>query len=66
MANRTPLIAGNWKMYKTPAESADFAAALLPLVAGVSDRDIMIAPPYPALETVAAAPGSNVAVGAQT
>jgi triosephosphate isomerase (TIM) len=66
MANRKPLIAGNWKMYKTPAEAADYVRTFLPLVAGVSDRDIMIAPPYPALDTVAAAlRGSAVALGAQ-
>ena len=66
MASRKPLIAGNWKMYKTPAEAADYAAAFLPLVAGVSDRDIMIAPPYPALGLVAdALRGSSVGLGAQ-
>jgi triosephosphate isomerase len=63
---RTPLIAGNWKMYKTPAETSDYLRTFLPQVAGAADRDIMIAPPYPALETAAAAlRGSPVALGAQ-
>jgi len=63
---RRALIAGNWKMYKTPAEAVEYARAFLPLVAGVSDRDIMIAPPYPALDAVAAAlRGSGVGLGAQ-
>jgi triosephosphate isomerase len=66
MASRKPLIAGNWKMYKTPAEAAAYAAALLPLVAGVADREVMIAPPYPALSAVAdVLKGSSVGLGAQ-
>lgn len=63
---RTPLIAGNWKMYKTAAETAEYLRAFLPLVAGVSGREIMIAPPYPALSAAAAAlHGAAVALGAQ-
>ncbi|HSW45238.1 MAG TPA: triose-phosphate isomerase [Phycisphaerae bacterium] len=66
MASRKPLIAGNWKMYKTPAEAAAYAAAFLPLVAGVADRDVMLAPPYPALAAMAdALKGSSVGLGAQ-
>ncbi|HSO62380.1 MAG TPA: triose-phosphate isomerase, partial [Desulfobacterales bacterium] len=49
MSARRPLIAGNWKMYKTSAEAADFARRFMPLVSGVADRDIMIAPAFPAL-----------------
>jgi triosephosphate isomerase len=63
---RKPLIAGNWKMYKTAAETADYLRAFLPSVDGVSGREIMIAPPYPALSAAAAAlHGSAVALGAQ-
>jgi triosephosphate isomerase len=66
MPTRRPLIAGNWKMYKTAAEAAAFAAEFAPLVRGIADRDIMIAPPYPALPALAEAlAGTNVAVGAQ-
>jgi triosephosphate isomerase len=66
MASRKSLIAGNWKMYKTPAEAAAYAAAFLPLVAGVADREVMIAPPYPALSAVAdVLKGSSVGLGAQ-
>ncbi|HAR46878.1 MAG TPA: triose-phosphate isomerase, partial [Nitrospiraceae bacterium] len=32
---RTPIIAGNWKMNKTPKEARELAQALVPLVAGV-------------------------------
>ncbi|HEX5680278.1 MAG TPA: triose-phosphate isomerase, partial [Desulfobacterales bacterium] len=66
MAARRPLIAGNWKMYKTSAEAADFARRFVPLVSGVADRDIMIAPSFTALETVAGIlKATNVALGAQ-
>jgi triosephosphate isomerase len=66
MAGRRPLIAGNWKMYKTAAEAAGFARSFLPLISAVSDRDIMIAPPFTALEAVAAVIRETpVALGAQ-
>ena len=37
---RTPLVAGNWKMFKTRAEAADFCAALLPLVDDLDEVDL--------------------------
>jgi triosephosphate isomerase (TIM) len=66
MPSRRPLIAGNWKMYKTADEAVDFVQKLLPQVSGVADRDIMIAPAFTALEAAAAAlKGSAVGLGAQ-
>lgn len=66
MAARRPLIAGNWKMHKTAAEAVDFVRRFLPLVAGVADRDIVLAPAFPALEAVAAAlKGTQAALAAQ-
>ncbi len=66
MAARRPLIAGNWKMYKTAAEAAEFARQFAPLVAGVSDRDVMIAPALTALHAVVDIfGGTPVALGAQ-
>ena len=44
-SNRRHVIAGNWKMFKTQAETRAFFAAFNPLVAGVTDCDIVIAPP---------------------
>jgi len=44
MGNRTPLIAGNWKMYKTGPEAVDTAQRLVELLADTADVDIMIAP----------------------
>ena len=63
---RTPVLAANWKMHKTVAEATAFTTAFLPLVAGVDDAEIVIAPPFTALAAVAGAcRGSNVAVAAQ-
>ena len=65
--DRRPLMAGNWKMYKTRAATRSFFDAFLPLVRGVADRDILICPPFTSLgDALAATAGSNVAVGAQT
>ncbi len=64
---RRPLMAGNWKMYKTRAQTKAFCEAFVPLVSGVTDRDILICPPSVCLEAaLAATAGGNVAVGAQT
>ena len=64
---RRPLLAGNWKMYMTRAETQAFCDAFVPLVAGVADRDVLVCPPSVCLETaLAATAGSAVAVGAQT
>ena len=66
-AARRPLMAGNWKMYKTRAETKAFCEAFVPQVAGVDDRDVLICPPSVCLETaLAATAGSAVAVAAQT
>jgi triosephosphate isomerase len=66
MEHRRPLIAGNWKMYKTPAESSDTARQLVERVNGVTDVDIMIAPTYTALEPVfKVIKNSPVSLGAQ-
>ena len=64
---RRPLMAGNWKMYKTRAQASEFFAAFVPLVAGVDDRDVLICPAAVSLETaLAATADSNVSIGAQT
>src|SRR4051812_24243488 len=63
---RKPLMAGNWKMYKTPAETHTFFEIFKPLVAGASHCDIVICPPFPALHAaMKEAASSNVEVGAQ-
>ena len=66
-AGRTPFIAGNWKMHKTVAEAEQFIAALLPRVAAVDGVEIVVCPPFLALQAlVDSARGSQVAVYAQT
>ena len=64
--SRKALIAANWKMYKTPAEAKAFVDAFLPLVASHTRDEIALFPSPVLLPTVvAAAKGSNVAVGCQ-
>ncbi|HSD77038.1 MAG TPA: triose-phosphate isomerase [Solirubrobacteraceae bacterium] len=64
--SRTPLIAGNWKMYKTVAEADAFVQGLLPRVQGLQGVDVAVCVPYTALQAVAdSARGSGVAVLAQ-
>jgi triosephosphate isomerase len=66
-SERRPLMAGNWKMYKTRLETQAFCEAFVPLVAGVDDRDVLVCPTAVCLETaLAAMAGSDVHVGAQT
>ncbi len=63
---RTPFMAGNWKMYKTPAETTAFFNDFLPLVADAKGREIVINVPFVNLTAaVTAALGSNVGIGAQ-
>ena len=66
MGNRTPLIAGNWKMYKTGPEAVDTAQRLVELLADTADVDIMIAPVFTALDPVSqVVADSRVGLGAQ-
>ena len=63
---RRPLIAGNWKMYKTVPEAVATVQALIPLVQDAAHCDIAVIPPFTALSAVAAVLcGSNCAWGAQ-
>jgi len=64
---RQPLIAANWKMYKTPAESLAFLRDFLPLVKYHTASQIALFPSMTSLPAVIeAAKGKNIAVGAQT
>ncbi len=63
---RQPVIAGNWKMFKLGAESVTAALGLKPLVANASHCEVIIAPVFTALKTVAdRLEGSNIRVAAQ-
>lgn len=63
---RKKLIAGNWKMYKTPEQTGEFLHRFLPLVSGHDRDEIAVCPPdidlAAALESTK---GSNVLIGAQ-
>ena len=66
MSDRTPLIAGNWKMYKTLAEARALAREIRRGTAGSPRPEVALAPPYTALAAVAAElAGSPIALAAQ-
>ncbi|MBA3010837.1 MAG: triosephosphate isomerase, partial [Desulfobacula sp.] len=63
---RQPLIAGNWKMYKTGREAVQTATTLGKLCSDVSDVEVMIAPGFLSLALVAQAlKKSPIKLGAQ-
>lgn len=66
MENRKPLIAGNWKMFKTCSEAVETAGQLVKLTNDVTDADVVIAPPFTALSSVSEIiKGTCVSLGAQ-
>jgi len=65
---RTPLAVGNWKMYKTIAETTDFCLRLKDEIASAGGKQVgvAVAPPFTALSAAAQAlRGSFIAVAAQ-
>ncbi|MBF0467602.1 MAG: triose-phosphate isomerase [Desulfamplus sp.] len=63
---RAPLIAGNWKMFKTGSQAVATALRLAELSCDVKDTDIMIAPPFTALALVGEKiKASRIHLGAQ-
>ena len=66
MSSRKKLIAGNWKMNKTSADGVTLVRDIVTAVGKQADVDVVVCPPYTALESVAKAlEGSNVKLGAQ-
>lgn len=64
---RRPVIAGNWKMFKTQAETRAYFEAFKPLVAAASHCEIIIAPPFTALAAaVESTRGTSISIAAQT
>jgi len=62
---RQKMIAGNWKMHKTVNEAVELAEEIVRETNGVSS-EIVVFPPYTALESVAyAIDGSHISFGAQ-
>jgi triosephosphate isomerase len=63
---RTPIVAGNWKMHKTVADTVKFVKEFRSLVKDVADVEIVVAPPFTAVHAaVEAARNSNIVVAAQ-
>lgn len=63
---RKPILAGNWKMNKTPAEAVEFVRALRPLITRYENVEVVVCVPFVALPAVAdALRGVKVGVGAQ-
>lgn len=63
---RKPMIAGNWKLHKTIAEACELTATLAKELADVTAVDIVVAPIYTALSSVAATiKGSTIKLAAQ-
>ena len=50
---RRPLLAGNWKMHTTVIDACQLAAEIGKCSAGLTDRDVLLAPPYTVLSEVA-------------
>lgn len=64
--NRKPVIAGNWKMYKTAAEAVALVKALQQELAGDPPCEVVVCPPFTALPAVAAVlAGTSIQLGAQ-
>lgn len=63
---RKPVIAGNWKLFKTSAEAVELVSGLLPLVSRANNVEIVVAPVFTVLDRVSRViSGSNVKLSAQ-
>jgi len=63
---RRRIIAGNWKMNKTRDEAVDLVGDLKEMLADVGDVEVVVCPPFTALDAVREAlRGSNIELGAQ-
>ena len=63
---RKPIMAGNWKMYKTPAETTAFFEKFRPLAGQAEHCEVVICPPFTNLAAAAEATrGSHIHIGAQ-
>jgi triosephosphate isomerase len=63
---RKPVIAGNWKLFKTGTEATELVTGLLPLVSSAKNVEIVVAPVFTVLDRVRSViAGSNVKLSAQ-
>lgn len=62
---RRPIIAGNWKMNKTPSEAKELVQGLIENVKGVK-CEVVVCPPFTSLSQIAElTEGTNIKLGAQ-
>ncbi len=65
-AKRNVVIAGNWKMNMTPAETTEFMKALAPKVADVKEAKVVLCVPFVDIAAaVEATKGTNIEIGAE-
>jgi triosephosphate isomerase (TIM) len=63
---RTPIIAGNWKMYKTVGEAVDLVKGLLEGMGSLTGREVVVCPPFTALYALRPLlVGTSLGLGAQ-
>jgi triosephosphate isomerase (TIM) len=63
---RRPIMAGNWKMHKTPAETAAFFEKFLALTSNTTHAEIVICPPFVDIgAAVEASQGTRIQIGGQ-
>ncbi|MFC1501262.1 triose-phosphate isomerase [Elusimicrobiota bacterium] len=66
MPNRTPLLAGNWKMSKTVSEALELVEGLKKNLSNIKDREILVCPTFVSLYPVSnSVKGTNISLGAQ-
>ncbi|MBP5154266.1 MAG: triose-phosphate isomerase [Lachnospiraceae bacterium] len=62
---RRRIVAGNWKMNKTPSETVAFIEQMKPLLAGADCDVVFCVPAISLVPAVQAAAGSNIRIGAE-
>jgi triosephosphate isomerase len=63
---KTPLVAGNWKMHMTIPEARDLVSAVLRAAPGVAGADLLVIPPFTALNEVSRLlEGTGIELGGQ-
>lgn len=66
MNSRKPMIAGNWKMFKTVPEALAFVHGIKKTITGLDNVEVVLCPTFTALALMAEALcGTGIAVGAQ-
>jgi triosephosphate isomerase (TIM) len=64
--NSKPLVAGNWKMFKSPPEAQEFCRELRDALEGLDGVDVAVCPPFVSLAAVVLElAGTEIAVAAQ-